>query len=104
MAARRWLTIAWSAIVSMALVAPLLLAEGVKPLARWRFDESEGPATQDDAGGPADTIAGLHKFVRGVAGNALQFDGYTTSIQRPWQRVPPLVGGFTVEAWVALDA
>src|SRR5216683_6098334 len=104
MAARRWLTIVWSTIVSMVLSDTLSLAQGVKPLAQWRFNESQGPATQDDAGGAADNIAGLYKFVRGVAGNALQFDGYTTSIQRPWQRVPPITGGFTVDAWVPLDA
>src|SRR2546428_1770686 len=102
MAARRWLTIVWSTIVSLVLSDTSSLAQGVKPLAQWRFDESQGPAAQDDAGGADDNIAGLYKFVRGVAGNALQFDGYTTSIQRPWQRVPPITGGFTVEAWVAL--
>jgi len=104
MAARRWLTIVWATIVALVSSATLSLAQGVKPLAQWRFDESQGPAAQDDAGGAADNIAGLYRFVRGVAGNALQFDGYTTSIQRPWPRVPPIVGGFTVEAWVALDA
>jgi len=104
MAARRWLTIVWSTIVSMVLSDTVSLAQGVKPLAQWRFNESQGPAAQDDSGGAADTIIGLYKFVPGVVGNALQFDGYTTSIQRPWQRVPPIAGGFTVEAWVALDA
>ena len=105
MAARRWWTIVGSALVSVVSSDTVSLAQGaVKPLAQWRFDESQGPAAQDDAGGGADIIAGLYKFVRGVAGNALQFDGYTTSIQRPWPRVPPIAGGFTVEAWVALDA
>lgn len=91
-------------IAAWAAAGTLLSAQNATPLARWRFDENRGPATQDSAGGVADRISGLYKFVPGVAGNALQFDGYTTYIQREWKQTPPITAGFTVEAWVALDA
>ncbi|MGA2115851.1 MAG: LamG domain-containing protein [Bryobacteraceae bacterium] len=95
----RWLTIA-----AVATAGAFAQGQPVKPLAQWRFDESQGPTARDSAGGVADSISGLYKFVRGVSGNALQFDGYTTYIQRQWKQAPPVAGGFTVEAWVALDA
>ena len=65
-------------IAAWAAAGTLLSAQGVKPLARWRFNESQGPAAQDSAAGITDKISGLYKFVPGVAGDALQFDGYTT--------------------------
>ena len=95
----RWLT-----IVAVATAGAFAQGQSVKPLAQWRFDESQGPTARDSAGGVSDSISGLYKFARGVSGNALQFDGYTTYIQREWKQAPPVAGGFTVEAWVALDA
>jgi len=91
-------------VAAWAAAGTLLSAQGVKPLARWRFNENQGPAAQDSAAGISDNISGLYKFVPGVAGNALQFDGYTTYIQRESKQLPTITGGFTVEAWVALDA
>jgi hypothetical protein len=85
----------------MSRVIPVVLftmgwlsAQDGGPLARWPFNDSAG----------ADKIAGFYRFVPGVAGSALQFDGYTTSIGRPYKETPVPTGGFTVEAWVALDA
>ncbi len=73
-------------------------------LARWSFDEASGSTVLDSATSTRDTIAGFHKFVPGVSGNALQFDGYTTQIVRPYRKAPSPTAGFTVESWVALDA
>lgn len=71
---------------------PLMQAQ---PLAKWSFEDTAAP----------DTISGLYRFVPGVSGKALQFDGYTTHIVRRYKEVPPLAAGaFTVECWVALDA
>ena len=95
----RWLT-----IFIMVLGCTLSPAQGAERLAQWRFNESQGPAVQDSASGASDKVSGLYRFVPGVVGNALQFDGYTTHIRRPWKQAPPVTGGFTVEAWVALDA
>ncbi len=64
-----------------------------QPLAKWSFD-----------GTSADPVSGFHKYVPGVAGQALQFDGYTTHIVRPAKQAPVPVREFTVETWVAMDA
>ena len=88
----------------LSLASGLLLAQGPKPLAQWQFDETGGSSAKDAASGTADKIVGLNKFLRGVAGNSIQFDGYTTHIERPWKQVPPITGGFTVESWIAVDA
>ena len=73
-------------------------------LARWAFARSQGSAPLDSIRGIKGKISGYYKYVHGISGDALRFDGYTTSIVIP-ARVAPAVGrrGFTVEAWVALN-
>ena len=47
-------------------------------------------------------LTGNFKYVPGVAGNALQLDGYTSSVLH---KAAPTIGNqFSVEAWVALEA
>ena len=75
-----------------------------QPLAKWSFNEAGGDTTHDSAGTSQDVISGFHKFVAGVSGQALQFDGYTTHIVRPAKQAPVPVREFTVETWVAMDA
>jgi hypothetical protein len=55
-------------------------------------------------GGIKDEISGNFKFVEGVAGKALKFDGFTTSVIRKAEQAPKLGDAFTIEAWVALGA
>lgn len=69
----------------------------------WNFDEPQGAAVHDSAGNRDDTIQGMFRRVSGVAGGALEFDGYTTRIVRPAKGVPHLGNSFTVSAWVALN-
>jgi hypothetical protein len=42
--------------------------------------------------------------VKGVSGNALKFDGFTTAIHRPTWQEPARTGEITVEAWIALHS
>jgi len=69
-----------------------LFAEDRVPIASWLFD---GPGT--------DEVRGFHKFVDGVAGKALRFDGQTTTVVRSAVKNPRIDGPFSVEARVALQ-
>jgi len=80
------------ASLTLLLIAPALAAEKL-PLASWSFDQGQGP----------DEVRGFHKFVPGVAGNALRFDGQTTSVFRSASASPRLGRSFSVEAWVAVQ-
>ena len=63
------------------------------PVASWSFDQ----------GAAVDELRGFHKYVDGVAGKALRFDGQTTAVVRPAAKMPRIGGAFSVEAWVALQ-
>jgi hypothetical protein len=63
------------------------------PVASWSFDQGAG----------SDGIRGYHRFVPGVAGRALRFDGQTTVVVHPASKAPRLTGPFSIEAWVALQ-
>jgi hypothetical protein len=63
------------------------------PVASWSFNQ--GPA--------GDEVRGFRKFVDGVAGKALRFDGQTTTVVRSAEKMPRIDEAFSVEAWVALQ-
>lgn len=42
--------------------------------------------------------------MKGVKGETLRFDGYTTVVDRAAESAPKLEKGFTIEAWVAQAA
>ena len=63
------------------------------PVASWSFDQ----------GAAGDELRGFHKFVEGVAGQALRFDGQTTAVVGRAAKMPRISGAFSVEAWVALQ-
>ena len=95
---------AYPLFAAVAVATTMLSAQSNDLLARWTFDDVSGGSVRDAATGSSDNIAGFYKLVPGVAGQALQFDGYTTQIVRPYQKAPAITGGLTVETWVALDA
>jgi hypothetical protein len=72
-------------------------------VAHWSFDETHMATTHDSAGATDDKIDGFSKYVPGVAGTGLRFDGYTTGVIRPGKSAPHLKDAFTVEAWVAMN-
>ncbi len=98
------------AVVIIALGAALvkssplaLLAEGKGTIAHWSFDEAAGTSTHDSATGETNAIEGYYKYLPGVSGTGLRFDGLTTHIIRSAKDAPTLRGSFSVQAWVALN-
>jgi len=68
----------------------------------WNFDNKNGT---DSVSGKIDIISGPHSFVDGVNGRALRSDEFGTVIRRDNADAPTLgTDGFTVEAWVAVQA
>jgi len=88
----------------LVLVVPAVFAQDPGLVARWTFDEGAGPAVIDSAGGLKDAVEGHFKFVPGVAGSGLKFDGYTTRVIRQGNKAPRLGDAFTMEAWIAMAA
>jgi hypothetical protein len=80
----------WSLAVLLAVPA---FAADQKPAASWSFER----------GKEGDEIRGFQKFVPGVAGNGLRFDGQTTAVIRGASKAPRLGGAFSIEAWVAVQ-
>jgi hypothetical protein len=96
--------------VSIALFACCFLGtnahgQGRGPIARWSFASSDDASPRDSIRGVAGTLNGYYKYAAGVSGDALRFDGDTTSMMFPHPNAPGFGrNGFTVEAWVALNA
>jgi len=67
----------------------------------WKFDESSGKNPIDAATQVEDTLIGYSKYVSGVSGNALRYDGYTTHVKRIAGLAPLLSESFSIEAWIA---
>ena len=72
-------------------------------VARWSFNEQKCGLTRESVSGVDDRVEGFCKYVSGVSGNGLRFDGYTTSVVHRADSTPKLSEAFTIEAWVALD-
>jgi Concanavalin A-like lectin/glucanases superfamily len=71
---------------------------------KWSFVRSEGAAPADSVRGVKGRLDGFYSYVAGVSGDALRFDGYTTSMTVPFHGAPVFgKNGFTLEAWVALN-
>ncbi len=79
--------------VLILLLASAVLGAQRAPVTGWSFDR----------GKDGDDIRGFHAFVPGVAGDALRFDGQTTTVIRKASRTGRLGPAFWVEAWVAIQ-
>jgi len=92
-------------LVLLVLLFPLVAAgDEAGTAAWWTFDaEAEGKVV-DKAKGISDSITGNFRLVKGVAGKAVKFDGYTTVVTRKAGEAPGLSSAFTLEAWVAVAA
>lgn len=78
-------------------------AQSPGPVAKWSFNETDKALTSDQVTGSNDQVGGYYKYVPGVSGTGLRFDGYTTSVTCKPQDAPKLSNAFSVEAWVALN-
>ncbi len=72
--------------------------------ARWDFESLREGTVRETIGGVDDAVEGAFKPARGVAGQALKLDGFSTCVTRKADRAPRLEGEFTLAAWVALAA
>lgn len=72
-------------------------------VASWSFSETRNAVTMDGVTGSDDQVGGYYKYVPGVSGTGLRFDGYTTSVECKAQDAPSLSKAFSVQAWVALN-
>ncbi len=84
-------------LVRAAVLLPLLgatwtNATAAEPAVHWSFDE------------PEEELTGNHRFVEGVRGKGVFFDGYTTVLRREREAVPALADGFTIAGWLAVAA
>jgi hypothetical protein len=93
-----------SALLFVSLLASPSMAQGKGPVGKWSFDETDGAVTHDSINGVEDRIHGVFKRVSGVAGQALRFDGDTTSITQPAASAPRLTHALSVEAWIAINS
>ena len=91
-----------AALAAVAALFPSHLLQAQQGI-RWDFNETSGAKAHDSIGNVDDAIEGFSWRVPGAEGNGLQFDGYTTRILRPADKVPLIKGGFTVSAWVAVN-
>lgn len=84
----------------------VLSAQNTKPglLAWWKLDKVIDGKVIDKVTGFQDELSGNYRLVKGIKGNALKFDGYTTLIKRLSSRAKKISGSFSIEAWIALAA
>jgi hypothetical protein len=92
-----------SGLLICSFVSPNLSGQDNGLVAKWSFDEAHGNTAHDSAAAIDDKVEGFSKYVRGVSGTAMRFDGYTTGIVREGKAAPRLKSAFTIEAWVALN-
>jgi hypothetical protein len=91
-------------IAGISLSSPVQSQAGKPPVAWWKFDEGQGDKAHDTIGGYTDEILNNFDWVKGITGTGLKFDGFTTVVERSAQDAPKLRGGFTIDAWVAVQS
>ncbi len=70
-----------------------------------KFDEIIGKnSILDQASNIKYKIKGFFDLLKGVKGNALRFDGYSTHVIIPQKRLPDIPKGLTITAWIAVGA
>jgi len=75
------------------------------PIAWWKFDKQiDTKKTTDAVSQSTDSVIGYTKYVKGVSGTALTFDGYSTGVVRQAAEAPDLGDAFSFEAWIAIQA
>ncbi len=73
-------------------------------VAWWKFDTERKDIVKESIQGVSDSLYGYQKYVSGVSGKALLFDGYTSFIKKSASTGPAITEAFTVEAWIAFQA
>jgi hypothetical protein len=101
---RKIVFVGFAALVFSLCFVPVLAADDAL-VAWWKFESEKGEMTTDSVSGLKDKVLGNFKYVSGVSGSCLKFDGFTTAVVRQGRKAPKLdSGAFTIEAWIALGA
>ncbi len=75
-----------------------------KPIAHWAFNDKSAHNVRDAISGTEDVLEGNFRYVTGISGSALKFDGYATVVRREAEAMPSFTEAFSVEAWIAIAA
>ncbi len=89
--------------IALAAYRPAF-AESEELLAWWRFDEVKNKTVIDAASRMADSLSGNYRLAKGVSGQGLKCDDFTTCATRSAGKAPQLGDAFTIQAWVAPQA
>jgi hypothetical protein len=97
-----------SAFIVLCLLVSFFTPYGIcgngEIVAWWTFDGQAGASVKDKVSGMDDPLFGNFRVVKGVTGEAIKFDGYTTVVTRKASAAPILSSPFTIEAWIAIAA
>ena len=74
------------------------------PRYHWDLEKINGRTVTEQMAATADTLEGNYTTVKGVKGNAIRLDGYTTVIRNRRGKGSVSGGSITTEAWIALGA
>jgi len=80
------------------------LSASVEPTAWWKFDETKGDEVLECVSEKNSSLEGNFRYIEGISGSAVKFDGFTTRIVCDEADAPRLSGSFTIEAWMAPQA
>ena len=103
MGSRAYVVIIVLSSLGLTLLAARASAQNQGLVAKWSFEEAAEPITRDTVSEVEDKVEGFYKYVPGVAGAGMRFDGYTTHVIRAADKAPQVSDAFSVEAWVALN-
>ena len=91
-------------LVWMSCFFCALAASETGLVAWWKFDEGKGKIAIDRISQKEDAILRNFRYLPGVSGTGVKFDGFTTHIIRKAAEAPHLTDAFTIETWVAPQA
>jgi len=104
MKAQKVIVCAFSFLVLLISISTIIYADEPGLVAWWKFEKNEKGIILDSVGRAEDLISGNYKYVRGISGDAIRFDGFSTVVTRSATKAPVLGGSFSIEAWVAVAA
>lgn len=70
----------------------------------WKFESNENRNVIESVSQTNDTIEGNFRYAKGILGNALKLDGFTSLVRHKPDKSEELSGSFSTETWLALGA
>ena len=91
-------------VLVILLTIPVIVRCQDKTWQLWQFEDSGNRYINESVKQTNDTIEGNYRFIKGIKGNGIKFDGFTTVIRHQPSKEERLSGSFSSEAWLALAA